>query len=170
MIPLFLGVTIANLLLLCAVFGLGLFAVADGRPMGLYTYHIGLALGAGMMTLVANIGTYMYFMGTTRWLEAAAAKAGLDVSTFVATPLKRKSRVFSLMMASVGSVMLTMFAGAAADPTVRPWFGGEVHLAIAALAIVVNAVCALAEIRLIEAQSALVIDAAARAGSACSSA
>lgn len=158
--------TIANLLLLCSVFGLGLFAVVDGRPTGWYAYHIGMALGAGMMTLVTHIGTYMYFMATTRWLEAAAAKVGLDVATYVTAPLRRKARVFPLMMAAVGSVMLAMFAGAAADPTVRPWFSGEVHLVIAALAIVINAVCALAELRLIKAQSALVDDAAARAGCA----
>ena len=50
MIPLFLGLSIANLILLATVFGLGLFATdAQHKTTGVYSYHISLAFASGMM-------------------------------------------------------------------------------------------------------------------------
>jgi|GEM_PF-2486465 len=162
MVSLFLGLTGANLLLLSIVFGLGLVAIDGGKPTGLYAFHITLAIAAGMMTLATHIGTYMYFMATSRWLEAASHKAGLPVEQYVGPALKRKSRSFALMMAAIGITALTMFAGAACDPTVRPWWPGEVHLVMAAMTIVVNALCAMGELKLIREQGSLMDSAIAK--------
>ena len=41
--------------------------------------------------------------------------------------------------------MLSMFAGAGADPTVKPWWSGQIHLIAAALAMAANLFCALVE-------------------------
>src|SRR5689334_4317384 len=114
---LFLGLTAANLLLLSMVFGLGLFATDAGKPTSLYSYHISLAIAAGLMTLLAHLAVYTYFMATSRWLQAATDKANLDPQTYAAPALAGKRRVFPLAMAAIIFTMLTMFAGAGADPT-----------------------------------------------------
>ncbi len=154
--PLFLGLTAANLLLLATVFAIGLFAVdpAD-KPTGLYSYHIALAIAAGMMTLLTHIAVYTYFMATSRWLQAASEKANLSLDDFAAPAFTAKRRVLSVVMTAIIAVMLTMFAGAAADPTVHPWWPGEVHMAVAGVAIAVNLFCALLEYKLIQSQGKL---------------
>jgi hypothetical protein len=55
-----------------------------------------------------------------------------------------------------------MFAGAGADPAFNPWWPGEVHLVMGAAAILTNILCALAEYRLIRAQSDLMDEATAK--------
>lgn len=153
MIPLFLGLSFANLLLLATVFGAGLLVIDSfGKPTWVYSYHLALGFAAGLMTLLAHLGVYTYFMATSRWLQAATEKANLDVNDFAVPAYAAKRRVFPVAMTAIVVTMLTMFAGAAADPTVRPWWPGEVHLTIAALALAANALCALLEYRLIRVQ------------------
>jgi len=153
---LFLGLTAANLLLLSIVFGLGLFATdAADQPTWIYSYHIALAIAAGMMTLLTHLAVYTYFMATSRWLQAATDKANLDPNAYAAPALAAKKRVLPLAMTAIVLTMLTMFAGAGADPTLRRLWPAEVHLAIAALAVAANALCAALEFRLIKAQGRL---------------
>jgi hypothetical protein len=156
MLPLFLGLTAANLLLLSTVFAIGLFAVDPANvPTWLYSYHIALAIAAGMMTLLTHIATYTYFMATSRWLQAATEKANLNVNDFAAPAFAAKRRALPVAMTAIVAVMLTMFAGAASDPTVRPWWPGEVHMAVAGVAIAVNVFCAMLEYKLIQSQGKL---------------
>jgi hypothetical protein len=155
MIPLFLGLTAANLILLTLVFGVGRFAVADGVPTGLYYFHVALGIATGMIATLTHLVVYTYFMATSRWLQAAANKANLDLNRFVVPALTRKSRALPVVMAAVAAVMLTMFSGAAADSTVRPWWPGEVHLVTGAFAIGINILCAAIEYRLIRGQGDL---------------
>jgi hypothetical protein len=178
MIPLFLGLSAANLLLLAIVFGLGLFAVDPaGKATTMYGYHLVMGFAAGLLTALAHLAVYTYFMATSKWLNAAADKAGLDPARYVSPALARKRRVLPVALGAIGVTMLAMFAGAAADPTVRPWWPAEVHLATAALAIAANALGALMEYRLIRDQGALMdlalavfnTDAAAGAPAAASS-
>ena len=51
--------------------------------------------------------------------------------------------------------MVAMFAGAAADPTVKPWWSGQVHLLFASLAIAINLVCITCQYYLIRLQGQL---------------
>lgn len=160
MIPLFLGLTAANLICLTVVFFLGLFVEdATGGRSDLYTYHITLAIGAGLMTALCHVAVFTYFMATTKWLGAATDKAGLDPAVFVQPPARRKSRAFAVAMLAVVVTMLTMFLGAAAD-TIAAMPGG-VHLASGIAALLVNLACATAEYRLIKQQGALMDDALA---------
>jgi uncharacterized membrane protein YidH (DUF202 family) len=156
MIPLFLGLTGANLALLLITFALGMTAVnADGSAGGTYNYHLALGITAGLLTTLCHVAIYTYFMATTRWLQAAADKVNLDAAVFVAPALKRKSRSFPLMMIAIGSVMIAMFLGAAFDPTMRAGSTRGIHLAAACVAIAMNVLVAIAEFQLIRAQGKL---------------
>lgn len=165
MIPLFLGLTAANLLLLLAVFGIGLFTTdAQGVTTPLYPLHVALGIAAGLLGAFTHVSIYTYFMATTKWLQAATDKADLPSERFVLPALARKSRAFLLTMAAVTLIMVAMFAGAGADPSVNPLWPTEVHLLLATAAIVTNAVCAGGQYQLIAAQGRQIDDAAGRLG------
>jgi hypothetical protein len=162
MFPLFLGLTAANLILLCTVFVMGLFVIDHTQePTRLYETHLPLGVAAGLMAAFTHVAVYMYHMATARWLEAATDKAGVPVSRWVTPALARKRKVFFLMMGAIGMTMLTMFAGALADPTMNPLLTGEVHLLIGSLAIAANVGAALSEGRHIRRQGRLMDDALA---------
>lgn len=157
MIPLFLGLHAANLLLLGLVFGMGLMVIdpASQRPTWLYHYHLAGGIAAGLMVALAHVSVYTYFMATSKWLQAASEKCGLDAARHVAPALGRKRVALWTAMAAIAVTMLTMFAGAGADRTIRPLWPAEAHLLLGALAIAVNVVCSIAEYRLIKRQGAL---------------
>lgn len=165
MLAIFFGLTAANLLMLTGVFALGLGAVGpESVPTGLYPLHVALGIVAGLFATFTHVAVYTYFMATSKWLRAAADKAGLDLETIVAPALARKRRAFPVALGAVVLTMIAMFAGAGADPTVRPWWPGEVHLALAAMALAGHGLAALAEYRLIQGQSALMDRAIAELG------
>lgn len=159
MLTLFLGLHSASLLLLCAVFGMGLMTIdSAGKPTGVYHYHLAGGIAAGLVVTLAHVSVYTYFMATTKWLQAACEKCGLDLATHVAPSMSRKRKALWTAMAAIGVTMVTMFAGAGADRTMRPLWPAETHLVIAAVAIAVNLLCAIAEYRFIRAQGKLMDD------------
>lgn len=163
MIPLFVGLSAANILLLLIVFAMGLIVMdGGGEPGVMYPYHLALGFAAGLMVLAAHLGTFMYFMATTRWLQAACDKANLDQARFAAPALRRKSLALRIALAAIGMTMLTMFAGAGADRTLRPLWPAEVHLLLATATIAVNVLCAIMAFPLIRAQGRLMDDAITR--------
>ncbi len=162
MIPLFLGLTAANLVVLCTAFGFGWFAVdASGEATGVYDTHMLLGIGAGLLATMTHMTVFTYFMATSKWLQAATDKAGCGLERFVGPALSRKRRAFGVSMLAVVLTMAAMFAGAGADPTMmnRLW-PGEVHLMAAAVAIAVNAFAAVGEFSLIKRQGVAVDEAA----------
>ena len=160
MIPLFAGLTAANLLVLITVFAFGWFAFGvDGRPTGAYTLHLTLGIFAGLLATLSHLTVYTYFMATSKWLRAATHKGNLDPARFVVPAAAGKRRVLGWVMGAIVLTMVAMFAGAGADPTVAPWWPGEVHLALALLAVAANEVSALAELRLIREQGRLMDEA-----------
>lgn len=157
MTALLLGLSLANLLLLGGTFVLGLGAIdAAGGPTDLYGLHIVLAIGAGLFAVLTHLSAYTYFMATCKWLAAAADRAALDPAAYVEPGAKRKKRVFVVAMSAVGVTMLTMFAGAGADPTVGRLWPSQVHLILALLALAGNALAALAELGQVRRQSRLI--------------
>lgn len=162
MIPLFLGLTAANLLLLLGVFSLGLFVVDHtGSVTGAHSLHLLLGIAAGLLCALTHVGVYMYHMATARWLQAATDKIGADPMRWAAPALERKRKVFAVVMGAIVITMLTMFAGAGADPTAGRWWPGEVHLMMGVLAIAMNVSAAISEYRHIRAQGAMMDDALA---------
>ena len=163
MIPLFLGLTVANLTLLAVVFIMGLNAIdAAGGATGWYAYHVAAGIGAGLVTVLTHVAVYTYFMATTKWLAAATDKVALDEVRFVSPARRRKSRQFVVMMTVVGLTMLTMFAGAGADSTLSPLWPAQVHQVLAMIAIAANVLAAAIEYQLIRAQGQLIDQALAQ--------
>lgn len=115
MIPLFLGLTLANLLSLLMVFVLGLDAKVAGEPTASYEKHVAMAVFAGLLAVAVHVIVYTYFMATTKWLAAATDKAGLDAKVFIDLPQRRKKQVLLMVLGAVSLTMATMFAGAATD-------------------------------------------------------
>ena len=156
MISLFLGLHIANMLILALVFSMGWMAIdpAD-QPTAIYAYHVAMGIGSGLMATLAHVVVYVYFMATTRWLEAAADKADLDPAQYIQPSLVRKKRVFVIAMGPVAITMLALFTGAGADPSRYPTWPIQIHLIMAGLAIIANLACALLEYRYICEQGSL---------------
>lgn len=162
MIPLFLGLTIGNLLLMTAVFLMGLLVVDHtGQVTAMHSRHVLLGLGAGLWATLTHVAVYMYHMATARWLQAATDKSGQPEARWAAPALARKRKVFFVMMAAIGATVIAMFAGAAADPLVNPWWPGEVHMMLALFALAANASAAISEYRHIRRQGELMDDALA---------
>lgn len=162
MIPLFLGLTVANLIILAIVFTLGLTAAgAEDGTSSLYTYHLAFGFTAGLMVLLTHLSVYVYFMATTKWLAAATDKVGFDPQRFSIPAQKAKRRSFVMVMSIITVTMLTMFAGAGADVTITRLWPGELHLALAAVAIAANLFGALAEYQIIRNQGRLMDEAIA---------
>ena len=162
MISLFLGLSTANLLLLTMVLGLGLFATdAAHAPTPLFAVHITLGIASGLMALLTHVGIYTYFMATAKWLQAATDKADLDASHFVAPALSRKMRVLAASGAAITVTMLTMFAGAAADPTMPNLLPGGVHMMLAVATLATNLVVAIVQFPHIRQQGLLMDEALA---------
>lgn len=160
MIPLFLGLAGANLLLLGIVFGLGLFGVdPDGLASGLRVYHATLGITCGLMGSLAHLSVYTYFMATCKWLQVAADKRNLDENYYVAPALKRKKRVLMLVMAAILATMLAIFLGAAADSSAGAL--GNAHFAAAVAAVGVNLMATLSQYAHIRVQSRLMDEALA---------
>jgi hypothetical protein len=159
MIPMFLGLTMANLLLLGTVFVLGLGASHSGGATDLYLYHVTWAIAAGLLTALVHSVVYTYFMGTSRWLAAAADKADLESQPFIQEPLDRKRTALFVMLTPIGMTMLTMMGGAATDTLL--WWPGGVHLVLGIATLVVNIGAAIWEFRLIRAQGQSMDDALA---------
>lgn len=156
MVTIFLGLTISNLFLLILTAAVGLFATdGAGHPGDAYLYHLGLGVMTGLMAAVTHVAVYTYFMATTRWLGAAADKVGLSLGEFVEPALRRKSRAFLIVMGTIVATMVTMFAGAGADPTRGALWPAEVHLVLSLGLIVVHIMAAFAEYALIRSQGAL---------------
>ncbi len=160
MIPLFLGLTLANLLMLSGAFALGLAARHLGDGADAYAAHLAMGLGAALGTAMTHCVVYTYFMATTKWLEAASDKAGLDRQRFVLQAKAAKSRSFRFVMLAILSTMVTAFGGAATD-TVPGW-PAHLHITLASVAILTNGLCARAEWLLIRARQALMDEALAR--------
>lgn len=163
MIPLFLGLSAANILLLLISFGLGLSATDAGHsPTEMFSYHVAIGIATGLMTTLTHVSVYTYFMATSKWLHAAADKAGLAEGRYVQPSLARKKKIFAIVMAAIGVTVLTMIVGAASDPTVPdPWVPEGLHMAMAFLSLAVNAAAAAAQFPLIRWQGHLIDEALA---------
>jgi hypothetical protein len=160
MIPLFLGLTLANLLMLSGAFALGLAVSRLGDGVDTHAVHLAMGLGAALGAAMTHCVVYTYFMATTKWLEAACDKAGLDRERFVLRARAAKSRSFRYVMLAILSTMVAAFGGAATD-TVPGW-PAHLHLTLASLALLANACSAVAQWRLIRARQALMDEALAR--------
>ena len=154
MISLFLGLSWANVILMATALVLGL--LATGADTDAYALHATIGIASGLMTTLTHMVIYAYFMATHKWLQAATEKGDLDPLQFVRPALTHKYRALGTAMAAVTLAVLTLFAGAATDPTTAPWLPPGAHLATAVTAIIVNLIAAGIQFPLVRQQNHLV--------------
>ena len=150
MIPLFLGLTLVNLLCLGTATALGYMSLSDGGESK------GIHILAGALGTLVCVGVhcvvFTYFIATAKWVQHAILVKNLDAA--LAGPTRSfKRQAFPAALAAMGIVFATAVLGAARDNYGIPriWHHG---FAIAAL--IVNVIVAAVEYRAIVRNGALI--------------
>lgn len=137
MIPLFLGLTLANLACLSLALALGYLRSA-GHDLG--NYH----LIAGALAAIACCGVhcvvFTYFIATAKWVQHAILVKHLDPA--LAAPTRSfKRQAFPAALLAMATVFLTAVMGAAADNyRINPLWHHATALAMLATNVIVAAV------------------------------
>ena len=158
MIPLFLGLSLVNLLCLGVTMALGY----TGASPATRSLHI---LAGALATLVCcgvHCVVFTYFIATAKWVQHAIAMKQLDAA--LAAPTRSfKRQAFPAAVVAMGAVFLAAVLGAARDNYMTPvlW-----HHAAAIAAVAVNAIVALVEYRAIARNGRLIANVLERAGRA----
>jgi hypothetical protein len=143
-IPLFLGVTIFNLLCLAITASLGYIVMYRGPAFG--PYHQLAGVLSTIACCAVHCIVFTYFAATSKWIQHAIDVKHLDPK--LAMPTRSfKAQAFPAAMIAMGSVFLAAVAGAITfNYGTRPIW----HHAMALLAIVINIVAARIEYRSIQ--------------------
>lgn len=142
MIPLFLGLTVLNLLCLGAAAVLGY--IFGGTVQG--GYHVLTGATATLVCCAVHCVVFTYFAATAKWVQHAVSVKRLDPN-LVAPTRSFKMQAFPAALLAMGSTMLAAFAGAAADN-----YHGRLplwHHAFAIIALLTNLAAAVVEFRAI---------------------
>ena len=150
MVPLFIGLTLVNLLGLCAAGALG-YASRHGYGVG--PWHILAGAMAALTSCGVHCVVFTYFVATAKWVQHAVTVKRLDPSLTAPTRSFR-AQAFPAAMLAIAVVFLTAFVGAAADNYHGRWHAWHHGLAIAALTI--NVLVALVEYRAIDRNARLI--------------
>jgi hypothetical protein len=160
MIPLFVGLTLVNLLCLGVAAALGYMSLGNGGESK------GAHILAGAMSTLVCVGVhcvvFTYFVATAKWVRHAILVKKLDPR--LAEPTRSfKAAAFPAALLAMAVVFATAVLGAARDNygIPRAWHHG---FAIASLAI--NVIVALIELRAIRRNGALIDDILARVNGA----
>jgi len=142
MIPLFLGLTGANLLALIFAGFLG-YGVASGRDWAAY-HQLAGALAA--LTCVAvHCVVFSYFIATAKWIAHAVAVKHLDPRMVLPTA-SFKAQAFPAALAAMAIVFVTAVVGVA---TISYQINPIWHHGLAIASLVVNLLAAAVEYRAI---------------------
>jgi hypothetical protein len=148
-IPLFLGLTIANLLALAVAAGVGLAAAGGAQMVSLHRLAGSLA---ALFCVGAHCVILTYFIATGKWIQHALSVKKLD-PTLSATTRRPRAQAFAAAIAAVSIVALTAFFGAAVDNGLAPKFW---HFLLALTAWVVNLMAAGVEYQAIRRNAAII--------------
>ena len=160
MIPLFIGLTLVNLLGLCTAGALG-YASRHGYPVG--PWHILAGAMAALTSCGVHCVVFTYFIATAKWVQHAVSVKRLDPA--LATPTRSfRAQAFPAALLAMATVILAAFVGAAADNYHGRWHAWHHGLAITALA--TNVLVALVEYRAIDRNARLIDGVLARIGAA----
>ena len=130
MIPLFLGLTMVNLLSLCAAGALG-YASRRGYAVG--HWHILAGAMAALVCVAVHCVVFTYFVATAKWVQHAVTVKRLDPA--LAAPTRSfKAQAFPAALLAMAVVFVTAVVGAAADNYHGRWHAWHHTLALAALA------------------------------------
>ncbi len=112
MIPLFLGLTIANLTALLITIALGYFSIA--APGSLRTLHMVAGFLTALLSVTVHCTVFTYFMATSKWVQHAVTVKGLDAA-YVAPTRSFKAQAYPAALGAMFVVFLTAIFGAAVD-------------------------------------------------------
>jgi len=143
MIPLFVGLTLVNLIGLGAAGALG-YAAKAGYPVG--PWHVLAGALAALVCCAVHCVVFTYFAATAKWVQHAISVKHLDPS--LSGPTRSfKTQAFPAALLAMGATFLAAVAGAGADNFRGAWASWHHALAIGAL--VVNVLAATVEFRAI---------------------
>lgn len=141
MIPLFLGLMIANLAALLGTIGLGYAAVASPGSASLRGWHMLAGTLAAILCIAVHCIVFTYFIATAKWIQHAVSVKGLDAS--YTTPTRSfKAQAFPAALGAIAAVFAAAIFGAAVDTRLvaTGW-----HHALALAAVGVNLLAAAIE-------------------------
>ena len=157
MIPLFVGLTLVNLLMLSVSTALGYVVHRD--PLGWSSYHQLAGVLATITCVAVHCVVFTYFIATAKWVQHAVSVKRLDPS--IAAPTRSfKAQAFPAALLAMAVVFVTAVTGAAT-------FSGylrstTVHHTLAIASLVINVLVALVELRAIARNGRLIDDILAR--------
>jgi hypothetical protein len=140
MIPLFLGLTIANLTALLISTTLGYIGAGTG-PSSARTLHMVAGLLAALLCVAVHCTVFTYFMATSKWVQHAVTVKRLDAA-YVTPTRSFKAQAFPAALAAMLAVFLTAILGAAVD---NQMLSPGWHQALALAAVGVNMLSAAVE-------------------------
>ena len=158
MIPLFIGLTLVNLIGLGAAGALG-YASRAGYAVG--PWHILAGAMAALICCGVHCVVFTYFVATAKWVQHAIAVKQLDPG-LIAPTRSFKAQAFPAALLAMAITFITAVAGAAADNYPGRWHAWHHALAVASL--VTNVLVALVEYRAIDRNGRLIDCVLARIG------
>ena len=143
MIPLFIGLTLVNLLALAAAGTLG-YAAKRGYAVG--PWHVLAGAMAAIVCVAVHCVVFTYFAATAKWVQHAIQVKRLDPA--LAAPTRSfKAQAFPAAVLAMAATFAAAVLGAGADNYRGNW--GAWHHAVAIGAFVVNVLVAGVEYRAI---------------------
>jgi hypothetical protein len=139
MVPLFLGLTLANLICLITAAVMG-YVTALSNPI-LGQWHMLAGVLSAMVCVAVHCIVFTYFIATAKWVQHAVEVKRLDPH-LTAPTRSFKAQAFPAALSAMAMVFLTAVLGAAVDNygLSRSW-----HHALAISAIAANLAAALIE-------------------------
>ena len=149
MIPLFLGLTLANLAALVTAAVFGYLALSHES---LRQWHMLAGALATLICCAVHCVVFTYFIATAKWIQHAVNVKQLDAE--LTKPTRSfKSQALPAALVAIGVVFITAFVGAATfSYGLRP----SIHHVLAIASLVINALCAAVEYRAIVRNGALI--------------
>jgi hypothetical protein len=143
MIPLFVGLTLVNLLALATAGGLG-YAAKSGHAVG--PWHVLAGALAALVCCAVHCVVFTYFAATAKWVQHAVTVKHLDAE--LAAPTRSfKAQAFPAALLAMTATFVAAVAGAGADNFQGAW--PRWHHALAIAAFVINTAAAAVEFRAI---------------------
>ena len=151
MVPLFIGLTLVNLLGLGTAAALG-YAARSGYAVG--SWHVLAGALAALACCAVHCVVFTYFAATAKWVQHAIVVKRLD-PTLSAPTRSFKAQAFPAALLAMAATFAAAVTGAGADNFGGSWH--RYHHAFAVGALAVNLLMAAVELRAIR-RNGLLID------------
>jgi len=158
MIPLFIGLTLVNLLGLGAAAALG-YAAKAGYPVG--SWHVLAGALAALVCCAVHCVVFTYFAATAKWVQHAITVKRLDPA--LAAPTRSfKAQAFPAALLAMAATFVAAVLGAGADNFQGAW--PRFHHVFAVGTLAVNVIAAAVEYRAVARNGRLIDGILARVG------